>query len=301
MMAGLNATAGLHEPFSRAHNQAAGTMTNNRDHDSGSAAPAVLLACFLFLLVIATVYIFIARPWPPPPPITSIGAQVDQQYNLTLCVTGAVFILSQIGLGYAVFRFRDRGQRARFIRGSKILEILWTLATAVLFLGLGIVGRKAWAENRLLRPDAGAIEIEVTESQFVFNFRYAGPDGKFGRIDPAQISPSTGNPLGIDQNDRAGRDDIVVPALTVPVNCNIELLIRSQDVVHNFYVRELRLQQDAVPGIVAPVRFTADKIGTYEIVCTQLCGMGHHQMRSFLHVVSRSDYESFLQQHAVSP
>jgi cytochrome c oxidase subunit 2 len=151
---------------------------------------------------------------------------------------------------------------------------------------------------RVTEPAANAIHIEVTANQFVFNFRYPGPDGKFGKLEPKQISPSTGNPVGIDSNDPAGKDDIVVPTLTVPVNRQVELLIRSQDVIHNFFVRELRLQQDAVPGMVIPIHFTAEQVGQYEIVCTQLCGLGHSRMHSYLNVVSDSDYENFLKQQA---
>jgi cytochrome c oxidase subunit 2 len=100
----------------------------------------------------------------------------------------------------------------------------------------------------------------------------------------------------LDPSDPAGKDDIVVPTLTVPVNREVELLIRSQDVIHNFFVRELRLQQDAVPGLIVPLHFTANKIGRYEIVCTQLCGLAHYRMRSFLDVVSDADYRNFLKQ-----
>jgi len=264
----------------------------------GFAAPAFLLALVLILLVVATVILFSLPSFQPPPAITTNGEQVDHQYKLTLYVTGAAFLLSQLGLALAAFRFRDRGQRVHFTRGSNTVEIVLTVVAIVLFLGLGFLGRKAWAEVRYMPSSADAIQIEVTESQFVFHFRYPGPDGKFGRLDPARISPSTGNPLGIDENDPAGRDDIVVPVLTVPVNREIELLIRSQDVIHNFYVRELRLQQDAVPGIISPLHFTANKTGQYEIVCTQLCGSGHHLMHSFLNVVSEPEYESFLKQKA---
>ncbi len=260
----------------------------------GSAAPALLLALVLILLVGATVYAFAARLLPAPPPITSTGAQVDLQYDRTLFATGVIFILAQIGLGYAALRYRDRGQRAHFTHGSNALELLWTTITILIFLGLGVLGSKTWAAVRFASVPPGAIQIEATESQFVFNFRYPGPDGKFGRLDPALVSPPTGNPLGIDPNDPAGKDDIVVPTLTVPVNRPIEMLLRSQDVIHNFFVRELRLQQDAVPGMVIPLHFTPERTGQYEIVCTQLCGLGHNKMTSFLNVVSESDYESFL-------
>jgi cytochrome c oxidase subunit II len=261
----------------------------------GSAAPAFLLLLFLSLLVAITVYLFASHYDFPPPPITAVGVQVDHQYNLTLYATGAAFILAQLGLAYAVFRFRDRGQSARFSHGNTALEISWTLVTMSVFLGLGILGSKAWGETRFTKAPAGALQIEVTESQFVFNFRYPGPDGKFGRIVPALISAPTGNPLGIDPHDPAGKDDIVVSTLTVPVYRPVELLLRSQDVIHNFFVRELRLQQDAVPGMVIPLHFTAERTGRFEIVCTQLCGMGHNRMRSFLNVVSQSDYQKFLE------
>jgi cytochrome c oxidase subunit 2 len=269
-----------------------------RIRNRGSAVPAAMLALLLVILVVVTVYYFTVDTYAIPPAITAVGAAVDHQYNLTLYVTGTVFILSQLGLALAVFKFRDRGQRVTFTRGNNTLEVLWTSATIILFLGLGFLGRKAWADVRFTDASASAIPIEVTTNQFVFNFRYAGPDGKFGRLDPKLISASTGNPLGLDPDDPTGKDDIVVPTLTVPVNRQIQLLLRSQDVIHNFYVRELRLQQDAVPGMTIPIHFTAEKIGQYEIVCTQLCGLGHSRMHSYLNVVSDADYEAFLKQQA---
>jgi cytochrome c oxidase subunit 2 len=265
-----------------------------RKSESGSAASAALLAVLQIIMVVVTVYIFAAKLYSPPAPITDIGRAVDEQYSLTLWVTAIVFVLSQLGLAYAVWRFRDHGQRAHFSRGNNTMEFIWTTATIILFLGLGILGRRAWAEVRFTPPAADAVQVEVTGNQFVFNFRYPGPDGKFGRLDPKQISASTGNPLGIDSNDPAGKDDIVVPTLTVPVNRQVELHVTSQDVIHNIFVRELRLQQDAVPGLIVPVHFTAEKIGQYEIVCTQLCGLGHSRMHSYLNVVSDADYQVFL-------
>ena len=273
-------------------------MIRSRKQARGSAAPAFLLALLLTLLVLATVYVFAAHLFPAPPPITSTAVLVDQQYDLTLYVAGVVFVLAQLGLAYAVFRFRDRGQRARFTRGNVTMEVLWTSITLIVFLGLAIAGRKAWAEDRYTAVATGAIQIEVTTTQFVYTFRYPGADVKFGRLDPSLVDAPAGNPLGLDPNDPAGRDDIVVPALTVPVNHPVELLLRSQDVVHNFFVRELRLQQDSVPGMMVPVRFNANRIGQYEIVCTQLCGLGHSTMHSLLSVVSEFDYESFLKRQA---
>jgi cytochrome c oxidase subunit II len=266
----------------------------------GSAAPALLLALLLTLLVVATIYIFAAHLYPAPPPITSTGLLVDRQYNLTLYVTGAVFILAQLGLASAVVRFRDRKQRAHFTHGNTAAEIIWTSVTVAAFIGLAFMGRKAWADVRFTPAASDAIRVEATTNQFVYTFRYPGSDSKFGMLDPKLVNAPEGNPLGLDSNDPAGRDDIVVPTLTVPVDHPIELLLRSQDVVHNFFVRELRLQQDSVPGMVIPIQFTANRIGEYEIVCTQLCGLGHNKMHSLLKVVSESDYESFLKSKAPS-
>jgi cytochrome c oxidase subunit 2 len=275
-------------------------MIRSSEQARGFAGPAFLLALLLTLLVLATVYVFAAHLFPAPPPITPTAVLVDKQYDLTLYVAGVVFVLAQLGLAYAVFRFRDRGQRARFTRGNVTMEVLWTSITLLVFLGLAIAGRKAWAEDRYTAAEPGAIQVEVTTTQFVYAFRYPGADGKFGRLDPSLVNAPAGNPLGLDPNDPAGKDDIVIPTLTVPVNYPVELLLRSQDVVHNFFVRELRLQQDSVPGMMVPVHFTANRIGQYEIVCTQLCGLGHNTMHSMLNVVSESDYEDFLKRQAAT-
>jgi cytochrome c oxidase subunit 2 len=254
----------------------------------------------LIFLVAATLYVFAAHLFPAPPPITAAALRVDRQYDLTLYAAGAAFVLAQLGLAYMVFRYRDRGQRAHFTRGHTWMEITWTIVTLATFLGLGITGNRVWADLEIAPSSANPIQVEVTESQFVYTFRYPGPDGKFGRLDASLISPATGNPLGLDPNDPAGKDDIVASSLTVPIDRPVELLIRSQDVIHNFFVRELRLQQDAVPGMVIPMHFTPDRAGHYEIVCTQLCGLGHYHMHSTLNVVSAGEYAGFLKQQAAA-
>lgn len=275
------------------------TTENNWQQFRGSAVSAVLIALSLVLLVLATVYVFAARLFPAPPPITDAAVLVDRQYALTLWITGAAFVLAQLGLAYAVFRFRDRGQRASFSRGSAFLEIFWTVLTAAAFLVLGVLGSRVWAAVQLAPPASDAVQVEVTTNQFVYTFRYPGPDGKFGRLDPRLVNAAEGNPLGIDPKDPAGADDIVASVLTVPVNRPIQLLVRSQDVIHNFFVRELRLQQDAVPGMVIPVNFTPVHPGHYEIVCTQLCGLGHSTMHGLLNVVSQSEYDAFLKKQEI--
>ncbi len=272
--------------------------TTNRQR--GSTLTAALFALAILVLVALVVIIFASRQFAAPAPITSNARDIDHQYRLTLWVIGALFVAAQLALAFAIFLFRDRGQRARFLPGNVAIEIVGAGTAIIIFLGLGFMGRKAWAAVRYAGPPSGSIQIEVTEMQFQFVFRYPGPDGKFGRIDPALISAATGNPLGIDPSSPEGRDDIVTGVLAVPVNRPIELLIRSQDVIHSFFVRELRLQQDAVPGMIIPIHFTPDKIGKYAIVCTQLCGLGHSKMHAVLQVMDETDYENFLKQQAAA-
>jgi cytochrome c oxidase subunit 2 len=135
----------------------------------------------------------------------------------------------------------------------------------------------------------------VAAEQFAFNYRYAGPDGKFGTIHPEKIRDGNGNFFGLDpENDVAARDDIIVGTLTVPVNKPVSLSLHSKDMIHSFYVPELRIQQDIVPGLNVPLHFTATKVGSYEIVCTQLCGLGHYSMRSFLQVLPQDQFDQWL-------
>ncbi|MGH9729703.1 MAG: cytochrome c oxidase subunit II [Candidatus Acidiferrales bacterium] len=267
----------------------------SRKSCAGSAVPAVLLAVVILILVGSTLYFHIAKTWWFPAPITPVGHQIDQQFFVTFIVTGIVFVLAQLALAWLVFRYRDHGQKARFIRGNHALEVVWTTITMIIFVGLGAMAAHAWGEVHFGGPAPGALQVEVTGVQFVWNFRYPGPDGRFGRINPKDIDASTGNPLGLDQNDPAGKDDIVTGDLYLPVNQPIELMLRSQDVIHSFFVRELRIKQDTVPGLVIPVHFTVTKTGDYEVTCNQLCGLGHYHMHAMLHVLSDADFQQWEQ------
>jgi cytochrome c oxidase subunit 2 len=265
-----------------------------KQREQGSTSVALAMALFLTLMTVITVYIFMAKVWWFPPAITDLGHEIDAQFMRTLLITGIVFVAAQLGLAIAVFRFRDRGQKATYFEGNNTMEIVWTLATVVLFVGLGLYARNAWAQVHFMGAAPGAIPIEITAQQFVWNFRYAGPDGQFGRTKPERVSASTGNPVGLDSTDPLAKDDIVSPVIAVPVGREVELIIRSQDVTHSFYVRELRLKQDAVPGMEIHMHFTATVPGNYEIACAELCGLGHYRMHSMLTVLSEADFEKWL-------
>jgi cytochrome c oxidase subunit 2 len=262
--------------------------------EAGSTTVAFTLAFVLVAFTLITVYLFASKIWWFPPSITAFGLQIDEQFHRTLIITGIVFVLAQLGLALAVFRFRDHGQKVNFFEGNSTMEFVWTLATILLFVGLGLYGEHAWAEAHFQGEAPGALEVELTGQQFQWQVRYAGPDGKWGRLLPEKVSASTGNPLGLDPTDPAGKDDIVSPVMEVPAGREVELLIRTQDVTHSFYVRELRLKQDAVPGMVIHMHFNATVPGEYEIACAELCGLGHYHMRSFLEVVSPADFDKWM-------
>jgi len=253
----------------------------------------MLLAPIVWILTVVTVYFFAAKFWWFPPPINAHAVSYDEQFNRTLLVCGIIFVLAQFALGWVIVKFRNDGKRALYSHGNNRLEMIWTSATAVLFLGLVVMGTKIWAGVHFDAPPANAIPVEVLAKQFAWSFRYPGPDGKFGRTDLKLINDAAGNPFGVDDKDPASRDDIISASLKVPAGKPIKLLLHSRDVIHNFFVRELRMKQDLVPGMEIPLFFTADKIGTYEVPCSELCGLGHFQMRTTMQVMSPDDFEKW--------
>jgi cytochrome c oxidase subunit 2 len=258
----------------------------------------MLLAPVVWVLTVVIAYFFAAKTWWFPPPISEHGIAYDTQFMRTLVVVGIIFILAQFALGYAIVKFKNDGRRAGYSHGNNKLETLWTSATALLFLGLVVMGTRIWAGVHFDEAPPDSILVEVTAKQFSWNFRYPGPDGKFGHTDLKLVNDSSGNPLGIDDKDPAGKDDIVSASLKVPVGKHIKLIMHSRDVIHNFFVPELRMKQDIVPGMEIPLHFQADQIGVYEVPCSELCGLGHYQMRTTMQVMSESDYEQWKQQQA---
>lgn len=260
----------------------------------------LLLALFFWSVAIVTVALFAARVWWLPELISEHGAAIDHQMVLTLIIAGAVFFLAQVGLGYFIWRYRARGkERATYWHESPKLEITWTVLTAIVFIGLAIQGNRVWAEYFMSDAPPGALTIEVTAQQFAWNIRYAGPDGRFGRTSPNLIDDAVGNYLGLDQKDPAARDDIVAQnIMAIPVNRPVRVMLRSKDVTHSFFVPQLRVKQDAVPGMAIRIHFTATKTGEYEIACAELCGMQHYKMRGRLLVMQEAEFENWLKTRA---
>lgn len=251
-----------------------------------------ILGLLLVGLAVLTVYMFLSREWFPES-ISEHGPALDAQFNRTLIVVGLAFVLAQVALGYAVFRFGRRGkERAVYSHGSNKLEATWTIITAAVFITLAVLGQRVWAQMHLEKAPDDAVRINLVAQQFQFNFHYPGPDGEFGRTDPKLIDDSSLNYVGLDtEGDKKAADDIQTTTMVVPVNRAVEVTLRSKDVIHNFFVPQLRFKQDTVPGMAIKIHFTATKTGRYEVVCAELCGQLHYNMRTAVLVVPQDEYD----------
>jgi len=261
---------------------------------------ALALCLFFWAVATITVGIFLGRVWWLPELISVHGAMIDNQLVLTLAIAGTVFFLAQIGLGYFIWRFRARGEeRASYWHENSTLEFTWTVITAVIFIGLAVQGNRIWAKYFLTPAPPGAIEVELTAQQFAWNIRYPGADGVFGRTRSELIDDASGNYIGLDPKDPAGRDDVVTQnIMAIPVNHAVRITLRSKDVTHSFFVPQLRVKQDAVPGMRIQLHFTATKTGEYVIACAELCGMQHYKMRGRLLIMQEDEFQKWLKARA---
>jgi cytochrome c oxidase subunit 2 len=258
---------------------------------------ALLFAVVLALITVISVALTWAKIWWFPVDISAHGQAIDQQFDLTFIFCGIIFVLAQLGLAWAIWRYRERGdgRKAVYSHGNLRLEMTWTIAAAIVFIGLNLMGYRVWSAMHFMGPEPGAMQIEVTGQQFQWYFRYPGADGEFGPLHVNRINDATGNFLGMDrEKDPASRDDIMTATLGIPENRPVQLMLRSKDVTHSFFVRELRIKQDLVPGMVIPIHFVARQAGRYEIACAELCGLGHYRMRAFLQVMPEEEYRRWL-------
>jgi cytochrome c oxidase subunit 2 len=249
-----------------------------------------VLAVIIWIITLLSVAMFFKKDWWFPEGISQHTPAYDRQFLITILVVGLSFTAAQVALGWAVWKFRDTGKpgdRALYTHGSNRLEVLWTVITAVIFIGLAVMGQSVWASLRLHDAPKGSYTVTAVAQQFQWNFHYRGADGEFGNTDPRLIDDGTLNFIGLDPNDAESRDDSVISTLVVPANSPVELILRSKDVIHNFWVPQLRFKQDLVPGMEIKVNFQiqADKIGKYELACAELCGQLHFKMKSYMLVL----------------
>jgi cytochrome c oxidase subunit 2 len=263
---------------------------------------AKLFAVTIVIIAILSAIPIVRHTWWTAPDISTHGAPIDEQMSETMAEAGILFLASQIILAGFIWKYsRNRaGERIKnFPGGAMTMVIAAFLLVGTEVIALGVFGAKAWANIYFRPPSADALPVQVQAGQFAFYFRYPGPDGKFGPIHPDMVSEANQNFFGLDTtHDQDAKDDIVTAEMAIPVNQEIHLLMHSKDVGHAFFVPELRIHQDFVPGLDLSMHFTATKIGRYEIVCTQLCGLGHYNMRAYLSVLSQQDFDDWLKKQA---
>ena len=225
--------------------------------------------------------------------------------DFTMALVHWLMLLLFVGWGiyfiYVLFRFRKSKQPVASYEGavgkySKYQETAVVLAEATLLMAFAF---PIWGLMKNEFPAAEeAFNVHVIAEQFAWNVHYPGADGEFGRRDIALID-LVANPIGLDSEDPAAADDIVtVNELHLPVDRSVIVRLTSKDVIHSFGVPQLRVKQDAIPGLEIPIWFTPTVSGEYEIACAQLCGLSHYRMRGFVTVEPQADLEAWLQQIA---
>jgi cytochrome c oxidase subunit 2 len=216
-----------------------------------------------------------------PENVNDHGGVIDNLFYFILVLTGVIFVATSLALFWFLWKY-DAAQNAQpvaFTHGSHTLEVVWSILPAATLVFIAIFQMNAWADAKLRRPvlangDLKLPMAEITGRQFEWRIRYAGDDGIIGTTDDVQT----------------------VNDLHIPVNEEIVLKITSQDVLHSFFLPNLRLKQDVVPGMQQYVWFRPNRTGTYDIVCAELCGWGHYKMRGRVRIESRADFDRWLAQ-----
>jgi len=233
-----------------------------------------------------------------PPNASEHGYQIDHIIEFSHWFMGALFVGWSVFFIYVLVRFRKGKHPVADHEGVKSgisthLEFAVVLIEAVLLLGFAI---PLWATRVNHFPEnEDAVIVHAVGQQFNWTFHLPGADGQFGKRDIAFLSNS--NALGLDPSDSSGKDDIVVSGeLHVPVDRPVIIELSSKDVIHNFALPHMRIAQDAIPGQIVPMWFKAIKPGNYEVICGQLCGLGHYSMKGMLVVDNPSEYQAWLKE-----
>jgi len=223
------------------------------------------------------------------------AAELDQMSVLVHWLMLIMFVGWGVFFIFVLFRFRTSANPKASYTGakgkiSKGTEVAVAVVEVILLVFYAI---PAWAKRVKAFPsESEAVVVRVIGEQFAWNIHYPGPDGRFGRTDINLVSAD--NPIGLDRRDAAAKDDITtINQLNLPVDRPVLVHLSSKDVIHSFGLFEMRVKQDAIPGMTIPVWFIPNRIGEYEITCSQLCGLGHFRMRGFITIQSDADYKKW--------
>lgn len=248
-----------------------------------------------------------------PADLSTQGAPIDSLINILHVFMVVLFVGWAIFMAYCLWQYRARpGHKAKYnpTKGtlSKYIEIGIVAIEVFILLVLSI---PAWSDLKAELPEESeALIIRVMPQQFAWNIHYPGPDGVFGETRPDLID-ETLNPLGLNEDDPAGEDDIVtLNQLCIPAGRPVIIRLSSRDVIHSFWIPVLRVKQDAIPGMEIKIWFEAkeeaaavpnaegsyDDENVYEIVCAQLCGLNHYSMRGFVRIRDEAGFEAWLEE-----
>jgi cytochrome c oxidase subunit 2 len=250
------------------------------------------LAIVLFLLIVGSVLFHFLSPWYLTP-IASNWGTIDATVTITFWVTGIVFVAINLFMAYAIIRYRHRkGQRADYAPENKKLEAWLVGLTTIGIAAMLAPGLFVWA--RIVHAPEDAMVFEALGRQWSWSYRFPGKDGVLGTVDARYVSAE--NPFGLNPEDPNGRDDVLVssPELHLPVGRPVKVLLRSLDVVHDFSVPQFRVKMDLVPGLVSYVWFTPTRTGQFDLLCLELCGIGHYTMRGRVIVEEEPAFRSWL-------
>lgn len=250
------------------------------------------VAIAIALLVVASIVFHLVSPWWKTP-IASNWGSIDTALDVTLWICAVAFVVLNLFMAWALWKYRHRdGHRAHYDPENPSLEKRLTFWTAIGIAGMLAPGLIAWSQYVTVPEDAAV--VEATGQQWQWSFRFPGPDGVLGTAAVGHITPD--NSFGVNPRDPYGRDDILVETneLHLPLGKPVKVVLRSKDVLHDFYVPQFRAKMDLVPGIVTYFWLTPTKAGTYEILCAELCGVGHHEMRGTVVVESQQAFDTWL-------
>lgn len=253
---------------------------------------AVVVA--LLFVVLGTVLFHILSPWWWTP-IASNWSYVDHTIIATFWITGVVFVAIGLFMAYCVFRFRYRkDKRAAYEPENKKLEWWLTGLTTVGVAGMLTPGLFVW--DKFVSVPEDAAQFEAVGQQWQWSYRFPGEDGALGTSSARNISFE--NPFGLDPDDPNGQDDVLIEddEVHLPLHKPVKVLLRSIDVLHDFYVPEFRAKMDMVPGMITYFWLTPTRAGEYDILCFELCGVGHYAMRGRVVVEEESAFQAWLQE-----
>lgn len=250
------------------------------------------IAVALIVLTIGTLLFHFLSPWTFTP-LASNWSRIDDTINITLVVTGIVFVAVNLFMAYAIVKYRAKeGARATYDPENTKLETWLTVLTSIGVAAMLTPGLFVWAE--FVKVPDGAMEVEAIGQQWHWSYRYPGADGEFGNVKAELITDE--NPFGMNPDDPYGQDDILIsnPAVHIPIDVPVKFNLRSKDVLHDFAVAQFRVKMDLVPGMESYLWLTPTKLGTFEVLCEELCGIAHHTMRGAVVVDTQEDFNTWL-------